>query len=150
MAGTSVGTIGPVIVAEGLLAADIMIRFPKVLPARATVSEVRIQLRDDHVHMVLLTEGGLLVGTVVSGDVPPAAPDAGLALPHARLAARTVPSDQPARDAAVQLHREGQRRLAVTHDGELVGLICLNRRLSGFCADQDVEARAEGSGLARK
>lgn len=134
-----------------LLAADIMIRQPKVLAADALVGDVRVQLRDDHVHMALLTEGGRLVGTLVAADLSPGLDDMAPALPFARLDARTVPSTHPAREVYIQLRSQGQRRLAVTtEDGTLVGLICLKRHLSGFCADHDVDARAAGLVRRRK
>ncbi len=38
----------------------------------------------------------------------------------------------------------GRRRLAVVDErGALLGLLCLKRRLTGFCSDADVAARGE-------
>ena len=45
--------------------ADVVVRLPKTLPAEARLAAARIALDDDHVHMVLLTSGGRLVGTIV-------------------------------------------------------------------------------------
>jgi hypothetical protein len=42
----------------------------------------------------------------------------------------------------VRLIAHGQRRLAVVDDaGVLAGLLCLKRKLTGFCTDADVGAR---------
>ena len=49
-----------------VLVRDVMLRNPKTLSARASVDEVRAALTNDHVHMVLMTEGGVLLGTVVA------------------------------------------------------------------------------------
>ncbi len=43
------------------------------------------------------------------------------------------------------IHR-GLRRLAVVDDnGLLMGLLCLKRKLTGFCSDADVAARGAGN-----
>lgn len=123
--------------------AEVMVRHPKVLSADATVGQVRTVFEDDHVHMVLLTRGGYLCGTVVRGDVPGTAPDAQRAVHFAHLTDRTVAATAPA-DAVLQwLAARQQRRLAVVDDdGLLVGLVCLKARGTGFCSDADVTARA--------
>jgi CBS-domain-containing membrane protein len=132
----------------------VMIRSPKVLPASATVGEVRAQLRDDHVHMVLLVSSSAygvtaddghrrLTGTLVRDDVPPTLADEEPALPHASLTDRTVHPDAHASDVQHRLALGGERRLAVVDaDGDLVGLLCLKRHGRGFCADENVHARA--------
>jgi CBS-domain-containing membrane protein len=122
---------------------DVMLSVPKTLPRTATAAQVRAELADEHVHLVLLTEGARLVGTIGRGDLPQgAAPDAP-ASAHATLAGRTVPAATPAADAFARLVASGERRLAVVGPaGELLGLLCLNRRRTGFCSDADVAARA--------
>lgn len=54
-----------------LRVSDVMLRRPKVLDAQATVDEARVALANDHVHMVLLSQGSTLVGTLVRADLPP-------------------------------------------------------------------------------
>lgn len=126
------------------VAADLVIRHPKTLPAHATVGEVRAQLADDHVHLALLTDGHLLVGTLLRSDLPASVRDEDAARRHALLGDRVVLPDRSASEVYEDLRRRGVRRVAVmASDGVLVGLACLNRRLTGFCSDGDVSARAE-------
>ncbi len=121
--------------------ADVVVRLPKTVPANASVAEARSCFADDHVHMLLFTESGRLLGTLVREDLDETA--SGPALRHARLTGRTVSADLPAEDARQLLLRRGQRRLAVVdRDGALLGLLCLKRRRTGFCSDADVAARA--------
>ncbi len=129
----------------GSTVAEVMVRRPKVLPADATLGQVRAAFEDDHVHMVLLTRGTVLCGTVLRCDVPAAAPDALEALPHARLTGRTIPPTAPADAALRWLVARQQRRLAVVDDhGELLGLLCLKASGTGFCSDLGVAERALG------
>ncbi len=120
----------------------VMIRDPKTMTTDVTVGEVKAVLRNDHVHMVLLTEAGILVGTLVREDVHDA-PDAGRALPLAVLSGRTIPPSASAEEARGALVATGARRLAVVDGhGVLLGLLCLKRRRAGFCSDQDIRSRA--------
>lgn len=127
--------------------ARVMVRDPKVLPADAAVGQVRAVLEDHHVHMVLLTRGGFLRGTVVRGDVPDTAMDVDKAICFAHLTGRTVPATAPADAVSQWLVARQQRRLAVVDDGGLlVGLLCLKASGTGFCSDADVAARAQARG----
>lgn len=133
----------------GATVADLMIRHPKTLPVTATVAQVRAAFEDDHVHMVLLTQAGVLRGTVVREDLFLEARDAELALAVSELVDRTVASTEPAAAACHRLLERGQRRLAVVDDdGVLVGLLCLKRRRTGLCSDTDVAARSEARGAS--
>lgn len=125
--------------------AQAMVRRPDVLPTDAGVDDVRAAFDDDHVHMVLLTDGDVLRGTLVRGDVPDTAPDVQKARRFARLTDRTVSATEPT-DAVLQwLTARQQRRLAVVDDhGRLVGLLCLKASGTGFCSDADVASRARG------
>ena len=125
------------------VAAEAMLRRPKVLAADASLAEVRAELDDDHVHMALLTRGSRLLGTLVSSDLPASACDELPALPFARLEGRTVLPTERIAGVRERLLAAGTRRLAVVGtDGSLLGLMCLKRRRHGFCSDADVEARA--------
>ena len=127
--------------------AEVMVRYPKVLPVDAAVSQVLAVFEDDHVHMVLLTRGSLLCGTVVRGDVPDTASNVQQAVCFAHLTGRTVPATAPAEAVLQWLAARQQRRLAVVNDdGLLMGLLCLKARGTGFCSDADVTARAHGRG----
>jgi len=122
--------------------ADVMVTDPKTMAPEVTVGDVRAVFRNDHVHMVLLTEAGILIGTVVRDDLHDA-PDDVPALSLARLAGRTVLASAPTDAAGRVLIATGARRLAVVDEGGvLLGLLCLKRRRTGFCSDLDVGARA--------
>ena len=124
-------------------ASDVMVRLPKTLPVDTSVAQARACFTDDHVHMLLLTESGHLMGTLVRDDLRDDLEDDGLVLSHSRLSGRTVPADTPTEQVRARLLAHGQRRLAVVDDeGVLLGLLCLKRRRTGFCSDAEVAARA--------
>jgi CBS-domain-containing membrane protein len=121
---------------------EVMLRHPKTHPARASVMQARAALSNDHVHLVLLTEGRRLVGTLTRTDLPPPG-TLGPALAWSTLVGRTVSPDTPTKVAHGLLIGQGIRRLAVVDaDGSLLGLICLKQRRTGFCSDADVAARS--------
>ncbi len=123
-------------------AGDVMLRRPRTLPGHATIGEARAVLRDDHLHMVLLTDGLRLVGTVTRADLPEPGAE-GAALQWSVMEGRTVRSDASAADIETMLASQGRRRVAVVDsDGALLGLVCLKRRGSGFCSDDDVQSRS--------
>lgn len=122
---------------------DVVVRWPKTMPPDATVAQARAALADDHVHMLLITAEGRLVGTLVRADLPPEVPDDDPAIERATLQGRTVGPDVATEEVRELLVSRGQRRLAVVaQDGSLLGLLCLKRKLTGFCSDADVRARA--------
>lgn len=121
-------------------AADMMITSPYTTPVDATVAQVREVLDRAHVHIVLLVEGGRLLGTVVQDDLVGAA-DHEPALARSVLEGRTVTPDVPCEDVLRDLSGSGARRLAVVDgEGRLHGLLCLKRNRSGFCSEDDVRA----------
>lgn len=122
---------------------DVVVRLPKTLAPGTTVAEARAALADDHVHMLLITDAGKLLGTVVRADLPQTGRVSAIALGYARLEGRTIGSDVNAEAARRLLLGRGERRAAVIDDdGVLLGLLCLKRRLTGFCSDAEVEERA--------
>ena len=123
---------------------EVVVRLPKTLDADATVATALAELADDHVHMLLLTRDGLLLGTLVPTDLAAAPADAP-ALRYAVLAGRTIGPAVPADEALhLLVARDERRRAVVDDDGRLVGLLCLKRRGNGFCSDDDVAARHAG------
>ncbi|KRF07858.1 hypothetical protein ASG88_03385 [Nocardioides sp. Soil777] len=114
-----------------------------------TVAGAREAFTDAHVHMLLLTDGGVLRGTLLRDDLAGATDPGGPALDLAPLAGRTVSPDSPVEEALALMREQGTRRLAVVDaGGHLRGLLCLKRTLDGFCSDADVRARAlEHGGL---
>lgn len=127
---------------DGQYVLDVVVRLPKTMGPRATVGEARAAFADDHVHMLLLTDNGRLLGTLVPSDLPDSGADSAPAADYSTLQSRTVPPHLPAEEARQLLLWTGQRRMAVVdHSGRLLGLLCLKRRLTGFCSDNDVAAR---------
>lgn len=126
----------------GRTVADVVVRLPKTLPIDASITQARGAFADDHVRMLLLTENGQLKGTLLRTDLPDHLDGANAALPHSRVSGRTIPAETPAELARAILLALGQRRLAVLDaDGFLLGLLCLKRRLTGFCSDADIAAK---------
>jgi CBS domain-containing protein len=127
----------------GLTVKDVMVTAPATMRPTATVADARAFFEDDHVHMALITTRGRLLGTLVRADLADLDDDAVPALSRSRLHGRSVALDEPAEDVRVRLIAHGQRRLAVVDDaGVLAGLLCLKRKLTGFCTDADVGVRA--------
>ena len=127
----------------GLTVKDVMVTAPATMRPTATVADARAFFEDDHVHMALIATSGRLLGTLVRADLDDLDDDAAPALSRSRLDGRSVAIDEPAEDVRVRLIAHGLRRLAVVDDaGALAGLLCLKRKLTGFCTDADVTARA--------
>ena len=133
----------------GLTVEDVMVTAPKTMLPTATVADARALFADDHLHMALITRRGRLVGTLVRSDLAERGDDAAPALSRSRLDGRSVTLHEAAEDVRVRLIRHGQRRLAVVDDtGRLAGLVCLKRKLTGFCSDADVAERSAESPAA--
>lgn len=125
---------------------DVAVRRPKRLSVEITVDQARDCLADDHTHMLLITDGPWLVGTIERGDLDGPIDPSGLALPHAQLEGRTIAPAVPAEAARQLLVESGRRRLAVvSDDGRLLGLLCLKRHRRGFCSEEDVRSRADSA-----
>ena len=117
---------------EGRVAADVMLRTPKTLPGAATVAEVRAQLADPKVQMVLLADDGRFVGAVT--DIPDAAGADERAADYADPEPDTIAPNEPARAAFDRVMASAHRRVIVLgDDGSLAGLVCLNSKRTGFC-----------------
>jgi hypothetical protein len=119
-----------------------MITRPTTHRATTTVGELRAYFADDHVHMALLVDDGLLLGAVERPDLDSALDDRTHALELARLDGRTISPHAAIEVAQMDMRRSGRRRLAVTtRESALLGLLCLKRNGSGFCSDGDVSDR---------
>ena len=142
MTPSSTGTVEDLATTEPV--DRVMVRRPKTLPADASLTWAQDAFQDDHVHMLLLTRAGRLLGTLVRDDLPPPGTQ-GAALSWAMLAGRTVPPQATVAEVRQLLEGLGARRAAVTAaDGTLLGLVCLNRRRTGFCSDAGVTSRRRG------
>src|SRR6185437_5446598 len=92
--------------------------------------------------MILLTDRGVLYGTLLCSDLPPGVPPATPAQWRGKLNDRTVGPDQSIPAVHDWLVRTGQRRLAVVDTANrLLGLLCLKSNQSGFCTTEGVAAR---------
>jgi CBS domain-containing protein len=122
-----------------------MITNPKTLPSDVTVGAVRAAFTNEHVHMVLLADAGVLHGTLLRHDLGDVRDDHP-ARPLAVLAGRTIHPSASADVALRALVESDARRLAVVDEhGRLLGLLCLKRRRTGFCSDDDLRARSDGA-----
>ena len=126
-----------------LQAQHIMVTVPKTLGQDALIAQVRAELEDDHVHMVLVVDsGGRLVTTIERDDLDPGTDDCSLASRWGGLEGRTVQAKTPV-PTIDRMLSTGRRRLAVVDDDRrLRGLVCLKRSRSGYCSDEDLRARA--------
>ncbi|MGE0170330.1 CBS domain-containing protein [Nocardioides sp.] len=130
-----------------LTVADVLLRIPKTHGLGLTVLQAREALADDHVHMLLLTEDGVLHGTLVRSDLEGPLDPGRSALGLATLAQRTVDPAAPLEDVVSLMDQSGTRRLAVTDsDNRLLGLLCRKRSLRGFCTEANVRSRTSASG----
>jgi CBS domain-containing protein len=121
--------------AAGRRVSEVMIRGPKTLPAAATVDEARRLFENPRVLVALLDDGGRYAGELRRDDLPPSLPAEG---PVGGLArpGETIGPDRPMSEALEIMSRLDEERLAVVDpDGELVGLLCLNRKHGHFCVD---------------
>lgn len=109
-----------------------MLRDPKTLTADASVAEVRDQLANPKVQMVLLADGRAFKGAVT--EVPAdAAPD-DQALDYADAEAEVISPHASADDAFERTAASPTRRVIVLDDDRnLLGLLCLNTSRTGFC-----------------
>jgi CBS domain-containing protein len=121
-----------------LTVADVMITAPKVIDSDATVGDLRSFFDDEHVHMALLVKDSVLRGTVLRADLPVPGVEDGPALNVSQLRGRIIAGDASAGNALTGMVASGERRLVVVdREGRLKGLLCLKRRLNGFCSDSD-------------
>jgi CBS domain-containing protein len=117
---------------NGQRAADVMLREPKTLPGAASVADVRAQLANPKVQLVLLADGSSFVGAITA--IPDGARDDEQASAYSEQAPETIAPDAPAEVAFDRALANPHRRVIVLGDeGELLGLLCLNSRRTQFC-----------------
>jgi CBS domain-containing protein len=117
---------------RGLTVADVMLTAPKTLPPDTSVAVAREALADDHVQILLLGDGRDFRGAVTA--IPERADAAAPALGYADAGAETIAPTETAEAGYERARRTPTRRVIVLdRGGQLVGLLCLKRSLSGFC-----------------
>ncbi|MFZ0343110.1 MAG: hypothetical protein WAL31_12350 [Gaiellaceae bacterium] len=115
-----------------LTVADVMLATPKTLPAATTVAEAREALANQHVQMLLLIDGTAFHGAVtnIPNDADPSSPVS----EHVDAAAETLAPTESAEVAYERTSLSRHRRVVVLGaNGDLLGLVCLNPTLTGFC-----------------
>jgi CBS domain-containing protein len=114
--------------------ADLMLREPKTLAGDASVAEVREQLANPKVQLVLLADGRSFKGAVTA--LPAEAAPTEPALAYADEQPETIAPDASDDEAFARASASPNRRVIVLDDDRnLLGLVCLNKSRSGFCSD---------------
>jgi CBS domain-containing protein len=115
-------------------AADLMLREPKTLAGDASVAEVREQLANPKVQMVLLADGRTFKGAVT--ELPDEAAPSESAIAYRDESPETIVPDASADEAFARADASPNRRVIVLDDEDnLLGLLCLNKARTGFCRD---------------
>ena len=113
-----------------------MLRDPKTLRGDASVAEVRAQLENPKVQMVLLADGGRFLGAVTA--IPAGAAADERALDYSDPDPDTISPDESALTAFDRAAASAARRVIVVgDDGSLLGLLCLNVSRTRFCQTPD-------------
>lgn len=113
-------------------ASDLMLREPKTLTGDASVAEVRAQLANPKVQLVLLADGDRFVGAVTA--IPETAGDDERAVAYAEAEPDTIAPDTPADVAFERTNASPYRRVIVLdEDDTLLGLLCLDKTRTRFC-----------------
>ncbi len=122
--------------AAGPRVQDVMLRAPRTVAPGTPVSEARALFENPRVRLLLVAREGTFLGAIGPDSIPDDAPcDAPLEA-LARLDGPLVAPEDPV-DRAVELLDAGptERLPVVAGDGEIVGLVCFNRRHGHFCVD---------------
>src|SRR5215472_12221787 len=110
----------------------LMLREPKTLAGDASVAQVREQLANPKVQLVLLADGRVFKGAVTS--LPAEAAPTESALAYAEQDPETIPPDASDEEAFARATASPNRRVIVLDDERnLLGLLCLNQSRTGFC-----------------
>ena len=113
-------------------ARDLMLVTPKTLAPDVTVAEARAALANPHVQMLLVSDGTRFCGAIT--HIPETASPGEAALDHADREVDAIGPDEPVSIAVARAKASHYRRVVVLDaDGQLLGLLCLNRKHTGFC-----------------
>lgn len=127
---------------SGPTVADVMLPTPTVLGPDATVADVRTFFRRERVHLAIVADADRVVLTTLVRDDVAEVDDSVPAVDVGRWRDRWVGPGESAEPVRERMASDGVRRLVVVDaDRRLLGLLCLKRRLTGFCSSADVAAR---------
>ena len=90
-----------------------MVTRPTTHRAAATVGELRAFFADDHVHIALLVDDGVLLGALECSDLDTEIDEKEPALTLAQLDGRTISPHATAEAVRTDMRRANRRRLAV-------------------------------------
>ena len=109
-----------------------MLRNPKILTAESSVAEVRQQLANPKVQMVLLADGPAFRGAVthIPAEASPRDRAVNYVDPNAEVVSPRASDDEAFARAAASPNR---RAIVLDDDGNLLGLLCLNQSRTKFC-----------------
>ncbi|MFD5793009.1 CBS domain-containing protein [Streptomyces diastatochromogenes] len=110
---------------------DVMTDAPTTVDAQASVTSVTQVMRDEGIDLVLVMDGGDLMGLVSDRDLVGAVADGAdpRQMPVARVVSGeliTVRADEDIEHAARTMRERSARHVAVIDHGEPVGLVCLD------------------------
>lgn len=116
---------------------DVMLARPKTLSGRATVADARAFFADPKVVSAVVADEDRFVGLLDRSDMPSLLAGSTPIRTFVRREVATITAGRPVTEAMDILDSRGLSRLVVIgDDGQtLVGLVCLDRRRAGFCAD---------------
>jgi len=119
------------------LVRDVMLSAPKTLSGRATAAEVRAFFDNPKVVSALVVDGERFVGLLDRSDVPSLLAGETPIRTFARRDVATITPERPVTEAMEILDSRGLSRLVVLADDgrTLAGLLCLDLKRAGFCAD---------------
>lgn len=117
--------------------AEVMIKRPKTVAARATVSDARRVFENPRVQVCpMIEDDGRVVGELTRESIPAAAEATAPATQFSGgLPEMIAPGDSMAEAIRRLEALDGERLTVVDAHGRLAGLLCLNRRNGQFCVD---------------
>lgn len=121
--------------ALGQKVGEVMLKTPKTLSARASLDEAREFFANPKVVSAVLVDGTAFAGLLDRTDLPSLLAGSVPIRTFARMTVPTVRPDTPVPNALEIMAGYGVTRLVVLGDDgtTLVGLLCLDRKRTGFC-----------------
>ena len=116
---------------------DVMLRAPRTFAPETTVGEARATFENPRVRLLLVARGDTFLGAVTRDVDPRPAPTGDPPLEaFTGDGRRSGRAGRPGRAGGRAARRACDRPApVVADDGEIVGLVCFNRRHGHFCVD---------------